>query len=58
MLKSKTMWGAITAIVGSLAAYFLDEIELGAMLQICVTSGLSVFLKHAVKKSEDASTAS
>ena len=50
MLKSKTVWGAVTAIVGSLSAYFLGEIELGAMLQIVVTSGLSVFLKHAVKK--------
>ena len=54
MLKSKTVWGAITAITGSLSAYFLWEIELGAMLQIVVTSGRSVFLKHAVKKSEDA----
>ena len=50
MLKSKTVWGAVTAIVGSLSAFFLEEIELGAMLQIVVTSGLSVFLKHAVKK--------
>tara|TARA_R100000808_G_scaffold12483_2_gene31061 strand:- start:1466 stop:1636 length:171 start_codon:yes stop_codon:yes gene_type:complete len=53
MLKSKTLWGAVTAITGSLSAYFLGEIELGAMLQICVTSALSIFLKHAVKKAED-----
>lgn len=51
MLKSKTVWGAITAIVGSLSAYCLGEIELSAMLQIVTTSALSVFLKHAVHKS-------
>lgn len=56
MLRSKTLWGAVTAITGSLSAYFLGEIELGAMLQICVTSGLSVFLKHAVQKAEVAAT--
>ncbi len=54
MLRSKTLWGAVTASVASLSAYFLGEIELGAMLKILVTSALSIFLKHAVKKAEDA----
>jgi hypothetical protein len=54
MLKSKTLWSAITAIIGSLSAYFLDEIQLGEMLQIVVTSALAVFLRHGIKKAEDA----
>ena len=49
MLKSKTLWSAVTAIVGSLSAYFLSEIQLGEMLQIVVTSILAVFLRHGVK---------
>ena len=49
MLKSKTLLSAVTAIVGSLSAYFLSEIQLGEMLQIVVTSILAVFLRHGVK---------
>ena len=54
MLKSKTVWTAITAILGAIGGYFTGDLELGEMLQLVVTSGLAVFLKHAVKKSEDA----
>jgi len=50
MLKSKTVWGAATAILGTVSAYFMGEVELGAMLQVVVTSCLSVFLKHAIVK--------
>jgi len=54
MLKSKTVWASVTAIVGALGAWFTGDIELGAMLQLVVTSALAVFLRHGVKKSEDA----
>ena len=54
MLKSKTVWASVTAIVGALGAWFTGDIELGEMLQLVVTAGLAVFLKHAVKKGEDA----
>ena len=50
MLKSKTVWGAATAILVIVSAYFLGEVGLGAMLQVVVTSCLSVFLKHAIVK--------
>ena len=57
MLKSKTLWASVTAIVGALGAWFTGDIELGEMLQLVVTSALAVFLRHGVKKSEDAADA-
>ena len=56
MLRSKTVCSALTALVGSLAAYFLEEIQLGEMLQIVITSILAVFLRHGIKKAEDAAS--
>jgi len=56
MLKSKTLWAAVTAIVGALGGYFTGEIEMGEMLQLVVTSSLAVFLRHGVKKAEVAAT--
>tara|TARA_R100001480_G_scaffold113807_1_gene114374 strand:- start:476 stop:733 length:258 start_codon:yes stop_codon:yes gene_type:complete len=54
MLKSKTVWAAVTAIIGALGGYFTGEIEMGEMLQLVVTSALAVFLRHGVQKSEEA----
>jgi len=56
MLKSKTLWGSVTAAVGALGAWFTGDIELGEMLQLVVTASLAVFLRHGIKKSEDAAT--
>ena len=56
MLKSKTVWAGVTAVIGALGGYFTGEVELGAMLQIVVTSVLAVFLRHGVKKAEDAAS--
>jgi len=56
MLKSKTLWAAVTAIVGALGGYFTGEIEMGEMMQLVVTSSLAVFLRHGVKKAEAAAT--
>jgi hypothetical protein len=58
MLKSKTVWAGVTAVIGALGGYFTGEVELGAMLQIVVTSVLAVFLRHGVKKAEDAAEGS
>lgn len=57
MIKSKTVWAAVAAITGALGGYFTGELELGEMLQLVVTSGLAVFLRHGVKKSEVAAEA-
>tara|TARA_R110000751_G_scaffold27583_1_gene72806 strand:+ start:380 stop:550 length:171 start_codon:yes stop_codon:yes gene_type:complete len=54
MLKSKTVWAGLTAILGAVGGYFTGDIELSAMLQIVVTSTLAAFLRHGVKKAEEA----
>ena len=56
MLKSKTVWAAAAAVVGAVGGYFTGEVDLGAMLQIVVTSVLAAFLRHGVKKAEDAAS--
>ena len=56
MLKSKTLWASVTAVLTSVGGYFTGDLELSAMLQIVVTSTLAVFLRHGVKKAEDAAT--
>tara|TARA_B110000014_G_C19805569_1_gene418291 strand:+ start:44 stop:223 length:180 start_codon:yes stop_codon:yes gene_type:complete len=53
LLKSKTVWAAVAAIVGAIGGYFTGEIELGEMLQLVVTSALAVFLRHGVAKVEE-----
>ena len=57
MLKSKTVWASAAAIVGAVGAWFTGEIELGEMLQLTVTAALAIFLRHGVKKSEEAAEA-
>ena len=57
MLKSKTLWASVTAIVGAVGAWFTGDIELGEMLQLVVTAALAVFLRHGIKKSEKAADA-
>jgi|TARA_R100001015_G_C4590274_1_gene145843 hypothetical protein len=54
MIKSKTVLGAIAAILSAAGAYLGGELELGAALNIGVTSILAIFLRHGVKKTEDA----
>ncbi len=57
MLKSKTVWTAITAILGAIGGYFTGDLELGEMLQLVVTSGLAVFLRHGISKTQDSADA-
>jgi len=57
MLKSKTVWTAVAAIIAAIGGYFTGELELPEMLQLVVTSGLAVFLRIGVKKSEVAADA-
>ena len=57
MLKSKTVWTAVAAIVAAIGGYFTGELELAETLQLVVTSGLAVFLRIGVKKSEVAAEA-
>jgi hypothetical protein len=53
LVKSKTVWAAVAAIVGAIGGYFTEDIEFGEMLQLVVTSALAVFLRHGVAKVEE-----
>ena len=57
MFKSKTVMTGVAAILSAAGAYLGGEIELSAALNIGVTSLLAIFLRHGVKKSEDAAKA-
>ena len=57
MLKSKTIWAAVTTCVGSAAAIMTGEITLAEGLNLIVPAILAAFLKHAVSKSQNAAEA-
>tara|TARA_R100000664_G_C2721989_1_gene115160 strand:- start:718 stop:924 length:207 start_codon:yes stop_codon:yes gene_type:complete len=57
MLKSKTVWTGLAGILTALGGYFTGELELGAMMQLVLTSGLAIFLRAGVQKSTDAANA-
>ena len=50
ILKSKTVWTAITGAIGGVAAYFTGDLELGAAANIVITSLLALFLRHGIQK--------
>ena len=54
MKSSKTVIGAIAAILSAAGAYFAGELEMGAAINVVVTSVLAIFLRHGVKTAEDA----
>jgi hypothetical protein len=54
MFKSKTVISAIGAILGAAGAAIEGSLEWSAAIQLIVTSVLAIFLRHGVKKSEDA----
>ena len=54
MLKSKTVWTAIAGALAGVAGYFTGELELGAAINVVITSLLAIFLRHGIKKAEDA----
>ena len=57
MLKSKTVWTGLVGILTAIGGYFTGELELGAMMQLILTSGLAIFLRAGVQKSTDAAKA-
>ena len=52
MLKSKTTWTAISGALGGIAGYFTGDLELGAALNVVITSLLALFLRHGISKVE------
>tara|TARA_R110000751_G_scaffold63277_1_gene130690 strand:+ start:863 stop:1030 length:168 start_codon:yes stop_codon:yes gene_type:complete len=55
MLKSKTTWTAIAGAIAGIAGYFTGELEMGAAVNVVITSLLALFLRHGIKKSSDGS---
>jgi hypothetical protein len=53
MLRSKTVWAGVSGICAALAGYFTGELEVGAALQLVVTSVLAIFLRHGISKVEN-----
>jgi hypothetical protein len=54
MIKSKTVIGAIGAVIASIGGIMSGELEMGAGINVIVTSVLAIFLRHGVKKAEKA----
>ena len=52
MLKSKTLWAAVTTCVGTAAAIMTNEMTLAEGLNLIVPAILAIFLKHAVSKAQ------
>ena len=50
MLKSKTLYASLTAIIGAIGAWQMSEITLSEMLTVCVPAVLAVTLRHSVSK--------
>lgn len=54
MFKSKTVISAVGAALGAAGAAMEGSLEWSAAIQIMVTSVLAIFLRHGVKKAENA----
>jgi len=52
MIKSKTFWTGIAGIVGAVGGYMTGELEMGAALNVAITSALAIFVRHGVSKVE------
>ena len=50
MLKSKTLYASLPAIISAIGAWQMSEISLSEMLTICVPAVLAVTLRHSVAK--------
>ena len=56
MLKSKTTWTCILGALGGLAAILTSEVSLAEGSQIILTSLIGLFLRHGIKKAENANS--
>lgn len=50
LLKSKTFWTGVTAVIGAVSGYFTGELEIANALQIGFTGLIGIFLKHGMVK--------
>ena len=57
MLRSKTVWAAISSCIAAVAAVATYEATLAEGVLIAVTAILAIFLRHGVAKSQTAAEA-
>ncbi len=48
LLKKKTFWAGVIAIVTAAGAYFMGEISLADMIQTVSTGLIGIFLRHGL----------
>jgi hypothetical protein len=56
MMSSKTTWTAITGAIAGIAGWATGELEMGAAINVVITSLLALFLRHGISKAEKAVT--
>jgi hypothetical protein len=52
MLKSKTFWTGVTGLIGAISGYLTGDLELGAAINVGITSVLAIFVRHGISKVE------
>lgn len=50
MIKSKTFWAGVTGLIGAISGYLTGELEVGAAMNVGITSILAIFVRHGVSK--------
>jgi len=50
LVKSKTFWAGLGAIVAAIGSHVMGEISLTAMLQLIVPAVLAIFIRDGVAK--------
>ena len=51
-MSSNTTWTAIMGALGGIAGWATGEVEMGAAINVVITSLLALFLRHGIKKAE------
>jgi hypothetical protein len=50
LLKSKTFWAGVAAIVAGVQGIFLGDISLDASVQLIATGLIGIFLRDGIRK--------
>ena len=50
MIKSKTFWAGVTGLIGAISGYLTGELEVGAAMNVGITSILAIYVRHGVSK--------
>lgn len=50
LLKTKTFWAGVSALVTAAGGYFTGTIDLSAALQMAFTGLIGLFLRHGMMK--------